>query len=1068
MIRLKTKKKEVLGLVIVTLLVAILTSIGVLANIFDSSLVATNVIENNVNTTEFEEASSLNMANTGDTTVSGYIRWTDGTNTYPAINIKVEVWDKEPLNINNQLLGYAYTNESGYYSVSFNNDTSILEAGGYDVFIKIITENENYRVSSYSEESTVHQNINGSLTITQSYNMSTNFGRALQIMQALYVAYKRSAYFLTEETFVGVSYPSGSSIEHHLHSSGACYITLPSNAYNSWDRIIQAYGVIVAYKNGFYTSQYVGYPNNISLLGQTNTTHIKDIASNGQQYEPENLDRKLASNVAWGNAWTIVYSIYAQQEFTSSVFNNVATFKDTIYDPFDGQSFEVETNDLYLGETCTQSVCAVLWDIIDSAQDSGDNLSDFQVFWMNESADNSPKELAQFVGHFYDMYPSHANDLSSNLIKYGMVPSYTFSGESTVITDVNPSGSISFTHSAMPADNNYRVIVFYSEDFSKKYVARNVMYLDYHQDFNPTPNLITFDSNDISRLFNTVTETINNQNILFNSWPGKHVNVAFGCRANYNLPYYLSTFHSISKKVFTHNGSTLTGTYCDILDPIIAIPETVDGQTITSIGDGAFQNKENFAIVSFPASGQITNIGSRAFKGCELGLTALPTSVRTVGYEAFADLNNSGTTYITFNEGIETIDYGAFSGNNLSNLKSLPTTLKSIGAYAFSNSQLNADFCLPFPGNLQYIGANAFENCQMKAVNIHYYQTGNNQYPSINYNAFSGCSNLTIYTDAASRPSVWDSSWNAGRPVVWGVSFTDNYVSSFTKTASSFTNVSSSGISNPIRDGYDFKGWYTEANGNGTKYTSSNITSVPNGTTLYAYWTKQSSCVAEGTLITLADGSQVAVEDLTGDEYLLVWNMLTGEYDAAPMIFIDSDPCTTYEIIELTFSDNTQVKVIDEHAFFDMTLGEYVFLRNDAAQYIGHYFNKQGANGTWESVQLVSVDIYNEVTTAWSPVTFGHLCFYVNGMLSMPGATEGLINIFDVDTALMTFDEDQMAEDIATYGLFTYEEFSSIIPLPELVFEAFGGQYLKVSIGKGLITFDEIIERLNRYADFFA
>ena len=230
-------------------------------------------------------------------------------------------------------------------------------------------------------------------------------------------------------------------------------------------------------------------------------------------------------------------------------------------------------------------------------------------------------------------------------------------------------------------------------------------------------------------------------------------------------------------------------------------------------------------------------------------------------------------------------------------------------------------------------------------------------------------------------------------------------------------------------------------------------------------------CVAEGSLITLADGNQVAVENLTGDENLLVWNMLTGQFDSAPILFIDSDPLYSYEVAELTFSDGTIVKVIYEHAFFDMTLGEYVFLKRDASQYIGHYFSKQeydsNNNMVETSVQLTNVAVYMENTTTWSPVTYGHLCYYVNGMLSMPGATEGLINIFDVDTTLMKYDSAQMAADIQTYGLYTYAEFNAIIPLPEYVFNAFNGQYLKVSIGKGLITLNEIAELLERYSVFF-
>ena len=107
----------------------------------------------------------------------------------------------------------------------------------------------------------------------------------------------------------------------------------------------------------------------------------------------------------------------------------------------------------------------------------------------------------------------------------------------------------------------------------------------------------------------------------------------------------------------------------------------------------------------------------------------------------------------------------------------------------------------------------------------------------------------------------------------------------------------------------------------GTTYTNSKT---------YTFEKEESAslCVAEGSMITLADGSQKAVEDLTGDEELLVWNMFTGEFDSAPIVFIDSDPESYYEVINLYFSDGTTVKVISEHAFWDVNLNEYVFLRS--------------------------------------------------------------------------------------------------------------------------------------------
>ena len=231
------------------------------------------------------------------------------------------------------------------------------------------------------------------------------------------------------------------------------------------------------------------------------------------------------------------------------------------------------------------------------------------------------------------------------------------------------------------------------------------------------------------------------------------------------------------------------------------------------------------------------------------------------------------------------------------------------------------------------------------------------------------------------------------------------------------------------------------------------------------------SCIAAGTLITLADGRQVPVETLTGNEMLLVWNLHTGSFDIAPILFIDHDAAAMYKIINLQFSDGTKVKVIDEHAFWDFNLNRYVFLREDAGQYVGHWFNKQAtdSNGNmiWTRVQLTNVTITDEYTTALSPVTYGHLCIYVNGMLSMPGATEGLINIFEVDGNTMQINQEQYLADIATYGLFTYDEFAEIYPISETIFEAFGGEYLKVSIGKGLIDYETLGELIERYSKFF-
>ncbi|MDE5896209.1 MAG: hypothetical protein K2H43_00170, partial [Clostridia bacterium] len=285
----------------------------------------------------------------------------------------------------------------------------------------------------------------------------------------------------------------------------------------------------------------------------------------------------------------------------------------------------------------------------------------------------------------------------------------------------------------------------------------------------------------------------------------------------------------------------------------------------------------------------------------------------------------------------------------------------------------------------------------------------------------------------------------------------------------------------PAKEGYKFVRWET---GSGATSTSSSYSCtidlertydrgyISSNTTLTAIYEKNDECIAEGTLITLADGRQVPVESLTGSERLLVWNLKTGQFDSAPILFIDREARTNYSVLNLAFSDGTAVKVIGEHGFWDCNLNQYVYLRQDNAQdYIGHIFKKQSGEGletVWSEVQLVSATVSEETTAAYSPVTAEHLCYFVNGMLSMPGGIEGLFNIFEADSETMRYDETLMAADIARYGLFTYEEFSALVPVSEEMFEVFGGQYLKVALGKGLITEERLQYLAGRYAPFFA
>ena len=65
-------------------------------------------------------------------------------------------------------------------------------------------------------------------------------------------------------------------------------------------------------------------------------------------------------------------------------------------------------------------------------------------------------------------------------------------------------------------------------------------------------------------------------------------------------------------------------------DSVLKIPNTLDGKTVTSIGDGAFAECSSLTNIELPDS--VTSIGDNAFSDCSsLTRSELPDSVKSRG-----------------------------------------------------------------------------------------------------------------------------------------------------------------------------------------------------------------------------------------------------------------------------------------------------------------------------------------------------------------------------------------------------------------------------------------------------
>jgi len=221
-------------------------------------------------------------------------------------------------------------------------------------------------------------------------------------------------------------------------------------------------------------------------------------------------------------------------------------------------------------------------------------------------------------------------------------------------------------------------------------------------------------------------------------------------------------------------------------------------------------------------------------------------------------------------------------------------------------------------------------------------------------------------------------------------------------------------------------------------------------------------CVTPNTLITLADGSQKEIQDLTGTEKLLVLNHETGKLESAPVAYIVNHDKTkaVHKVTKLFFGDGKEIEIIGEHVFFDTDLNKYVTLDETAEKYIGHKFVSVSGKTISDSI-LVKVKTYMKNTEAYEVVTYKHLTCFTNNILSASAYMDKLLNVFDINPDTLSYIPDKVNEDLKKYGIYTYEDFDGVIE--EKAFDLYNAKYLKVAVGKGYITWKDILALVDVY-----
>lgn len=297
-----------------------------------------------------------------------------------------------------------------------------------------------------------------------------------------------------------------------------------------------------------------------------------------------------------------------------------------------------------------------------------------------------------------------------------------------------------------------------------------------------------------------------------------------------------------------------------------------DGESVTVSGKSRTPTHLNIesSISNKGKNYTVTEIGDQVFWGCNtLTEVTLPNTVKIIGYQAFCKCSN--LTNVTIPEGVKKIGQAAFYGCSQLTSITIPSTITNMDTAFSGNTALSH---VTLTNGISKISSNAFERCtglteveipasvdqicpfafngctNLKRVLLE------KNIKTINVNAFKDCTNLSDVKyngyktdwDRVTVNTTGNDTLTSKVQYLCDITFDLNggtingsgTMDKQTVYSNEKLGTASAPTITPQRTGYDFDGWYTQAEG-GTKYTFTEA--VSSNIILYAHWNAHSHTV---------------------------------------------------------------------------------------------------------------------------------------------------------------------------------------------------------------------------------
>lgn len=136
-------------------------------------------------------------------------------------------------------------------------------------------------------------------------------------------------------------------------------------------------------------------------------------------------------------------------------------------------------------------------------------------------------------------------------------------------------------------------------------------------------------------------------------------------------------------------------------------------------------------------------------------------------------------------------------------------------------------------------------------------------------------------------------------------------------------------------------------------------------------------CLAEGTMITLADRTRKAIENITYEDKLLVWDFDNGCFaEAKPLWIKKKQAAQEYNLIK--FDNGVELKTILDHRIFNMESQRFTYTMNEEDTPIGTTtFLEDGT-----TAKIVERKVIRETINYYNIITDYHMNLFANGILT--------------------------------------------------------------------------------------